>query len=72
VVNGGSRSRRGRVDQEEATSDSEIWFVYEFFISEEKNRNVEGGGLQDKDECEVKPREQSVTFFLPDFCRDEI
>ncbi|MGO9139559.1 MAG: hypothetical protein ACLP9S_03780 [Syntrophales bacterium] len=63
------------VDQEETLSHSEFGFVYEFFISEEKNDSVEKMTAreqpQEKKEDELKFGDQSVAFFLPDFFTDE-
>ena len=63
------------VDQEETPSHSEFGFVYEFFISEEKNSSAEKMTARErpkeKKEDELKFGDQSVAFFLPDFFTDE-
>ncbi|HET6459901.1 MAG TPA: hypothetical protein VFG29_03840 [Syntrophales bacterium] len=62
-------------DQEDELSHSEFGFVYEFFISEEKNGSIEKTTakeqLREKRENELKVDDQSVAFFLPDFFTDE-
>lgn len=62
-------------DQEDALSHSEFGFVYEFFISEEKNDRIEKMTAkeqpQEKKESELNLDDQSVAFFLPDFFTDE-
>ncbi|MGC9976355.1 MAG: hypothetical protein ABSC57_06535 [Syntrophales bacterium] len=62
-------------DQEDELSHSEFGFVYEFFISEEKNGSIEKTTakeqLGEKRENELKVDDQSVAFFLPDFFTDE-
>ena len=62
-------------DQEDALSHSEFGFVYEFFISEEKNDRIEKTTAkeqpQEKKESELNFDDQSVAFFLPDFFTDE-
>jgi len=62
-------------DQEDTLSHSEIGFVYEFFISEEKSGGIERmtarKQLQKKKESELKFGDQSVAFFLPDFFTDD-
>ena len=62
-------------DQEDELSQSEFGFVYEFFISEEKNGNIEKTTAKEepgeKKENELKVDDQTVVFFLPDFFTDE-
>lgn len=62
-------------NQEDELSHSEFGFVYEFFISEEKNGSIEKTTakeqLREKRENELKVDDQSVAFFLPDFFTDE-
>ena len=62
-------------DQEDKLSQSEFGFVYEFFISEEKNGSIEKTTAKvqpkEKKENELKFDDQSVAFFLPDFFTDE-
>ena len=62
-------------DQEELLSNSEFGFVYDFFISESKKATI--GKRADKllpqkrRKSEVTYKDQSVTFFLPDFFTHE-
>ncbi len=62
-------------DQEDELSQSEFGFVYEFFISEEKNAGIEKTTARERTterrENELKFDDQSVAFFLPDFFTDE-
>jgi hypothetical protein len=62
-------------DQEELISESEFGFVYEFFISEDKKSTIgkraEKGEPREKRKSEMKYKDQSETFFLPDFFTDE-
>jgi hypothetical protein len=61
--------------QEDTLSHSELGFVYEFFISEEKSGSIEKTTAkeqaQEEKESELKFDDPSVTFFLPDFFTDE-
>ena len=63
------------IDQEETLSHSEVGFVYDFFISEEKSGSIEKTTAreqpQEKKEAELKFGDPSVSFFLPDFFTDE-
>lgn len=58
-------------DQEELLSNSEFGFVYDFFISEGKKvtpgKRADRGKPQEKRKSELTSKDQSVTFFLPDF-----
>ena len=62
-------------DQEELLSNSEFGFVYDFFISEGKKvtprKRADRGKPQEKRKSELKSKDQSVTFFLPDFFTHE-
>ncbi len=62
-------------DQEDELSQTEFGFVYEFFISEEKNAGIEKTTVRERTterrENELKVDDQSVAFFLPDFFSDE-
>jgi len=62
-------------DQEELLSNSEFGFVYDFFISEGKKvtsrKRADRGKPQEKRKSELKFKDQSVTFFLPDFFTHE-
>jgi hypothetical protein len=61
-------------DQEEMFSHSELGFLYEFFISEEKSGDVRKKAIEQppkNKENELKFGDQSLAFFLPDFFTDE-
>jgi len=62
-------------DQEELLSNSEFGFLYEFFISDSKKATVgkraKKGEPREKRKSEMKYKDQSETFFLPDFFTDE-
>jgi hypothetical protein len=58
-------------DQEELLSSSEFGFVYDFFISDSKKEAIgkmpDKGHPMEKRKSEMKYKDQSVAFFLPDF-----
>jgi hypothetical protein len=62
-------------DQEELLSNSEFGFVYDFFISESKRspvgKRADRQQPQTRRESELQYKDQSVTFFLPDFFTHE-
>ena len=62
-------------DQEELLSNSEFGFVYDFFISESKRaakgKRADKQQPQKRRKSELKSKDQSVTFFLPDFFTHE-
>lgn len=62
-------------DQEELLSNSEFGFLYEFFISEGEKATVGERAKKEKPrekrKSEMKYKDQSETFFLPDFFTDE-
>ena len=58
-------------DQEDVLTNSEFGFVFDFFISESKSDTVVKDANKDKPviegKSELESKDQSVTFFLPDF-----
>ncbi len=58
-------------DQEDVLTNSEFGFVFDFFISESKSDTVVKDANKDKPviegKRELESKDQSVTFFLPDF-----
>jgi hypothetical protein len=58
-------------DQEDVLTNSEFGFVFDFFISESKSDTVIKDANKDKPviegKSEFESKDQSVTFFLPDF-----
>ena len=62
-------------DQDELLSNSEFGFVYDFFMSEgikvTPRKRADKRQHQKRRKSELKPNDQSVTFFLPDFFTDE-
>ena len=58
-------------DQEDVLTNSEFGFVFDFFISESNSNTVVKDVNKDKPmiegKSEIESKDQSVTFFLPDF-----
>jgi hypothetical protein len=62
-------------DRDELLSNSEFGFVYDFFMSEGNKatprKRADKRQPQKRRKSEVKCKDQSITFFLPDFFTDE-
>lgn len=62
-------------DQDELLSNSEFGFVYDFFMSEGNKvtprKRADKQQPQKRRKSELESKDQSITFFLPDFFTDE-
>ena len=71
MKNGGEDNGKQSGDQEDVLTNSEFGFVFDFFISESKSDTVVKNANKDKPmiegKSEIESKDQSVTFFLPDF-----
>ena len=62
-------------DRDELLSNSEFGFVYDFFTSKDKKatprERADKQRPQKGRKSELESKDQSITFFLPDFFTDE-